>query len=121
MRAELKRIHSPDIDLATYWPDDPECFGFFLQFFAGPESEDGDDSFGITICTTRWLEREKPGMTFFASGYLIVPIYNLESIKAFIKGYCARCSGEDWPEVAAKIGKIAHWEFENYQANLPSQ
>jgi len=117
MKAKLKRLHSPDVDLPNYWPEDTRCFGFLLQFFVGPENEDGDDSFSITVCTPRWLEREKSDGMFFGANHLIVSEYDLASIEAFLKRYCERCSGETWPELAMKIGRIALWEFEDYRPN----
>ncbi len=116
MKAKLKELHSPDIDLLTFWPDDPENFGFLLQFFAGPDKEKGDDSFSIMVCTLRWLEQKKIESIFFGANYLIVAEYDLAAIETFLKNYCERCSGETWFEVATKIGRVAYWEFEDYQS-----
>ena len=114
MTAKLKRMHSPDVDLHNFWPDDPKCFGFLLQFFAGTEKEEGDDAFSIMVCTPRWFEREKSSPIVFGANYLIVAEYDLVAIEEFLRRYCERCSGESWFEVAAKIGRVAHWEFEDY-------
>lgn len=116
IRANLKRLHSPDVDLLTYRPDNAECFGFFLQFFAGPEGEQGDDSFGLTVCTLRWLEREKAEGMFFGVNHLFVESYDLTAIETFLKRYCERCTGDTWSEVAAKVGRVARWEFEDYRS-----
>jgi hypothetical protein len=49
MKAELKRIHNPDIDnLSEYYPNDPENFSFLLQAIVGPLGEDGEESFDYT-------------------------------------------------------------------------
>ena len=39
MRAELKRLHSPDIagPLEKFAPSNDRCFGLFVQVMAGPE------------------------------------------------------------------------------------
>ena len=55
MKAELKRIHSPDADLDVYYPEDPENFSLFLQLMIGPEGEDSEESFDILICTPKWI------------------------------------------------------------------
>lgn len=56
MRAEIRHLHSPDIaDLARYWPEEPDNFGFLLQLLAGPEGEPGEESFDFLVCTPRWL------------------------------------------------------------------
>lgn len=115
MRAKLKRLHSPDIDLSSFLPEDPTSFGFLLQFFAGPDDEPGDDSFSITVCTLSWLEQEKPKRMFFGSNHLIVPNYDLKAIESFLARYCERCIGATWAEVALKLSRVARWEFEDYQ------
>lgn len=115
MRAKIKRWHSPDVDLANFWPEDSECFGFLLQFFAGPENEVGDDSFSITVCTARWLEHKKPAAILFGANHLLVAEYDLAVIETFLQHFCERCSGDTWPEVALKISRVACWEFEDYR------
>jgi hypothetical protein len=49
MKAKLRRLFSVDVDIPSYRPENPEFFGFFLQFFAGTENGKGDDAFGITV------------------------------------------------------------------------
>ena len=57
MNAELKRVHSPDIqNLESYMPENSETFGFLLQAMVGPEGEDGEESVDIEVCTPKWLE-----------------------------------------------------------------
>jgi hypothetical protein len=55
MKGKLMRLHSADVDFSSYQPENPEFFGFFMEFFAGPENGKGTDSFGITVCTLPWL------------------------------------------------------------------
>jgi len=117
MRAELKSIHSPDVDLSGFWPDDPTCFGFLLQAFVGPENEVGEDSFSFTICTPRWLEVEYRDRVTFGANHIIVTEYDLPKIKAHLARYCERCVGDTWSEVAAKVARVGRWEFEDYRPN----
>ena len=107
MKAKIKRLQSPDVDIPSYRPENPEFFVFFMEFFAGPENENGDDSFGITVCTLPWLERNKPDEIFFGKNYLIVDRYDIGKIEVFLSNYCDRCLGDTWVEVASKIGRIA--------------
>ena len=119
MKAKLRRLHSADVDIPSYRPENPEFFGFFMQFFAGPENEKGDDAFGITVCTLPWLEIHKPDEIFFGKNYLIVDRYDVGKIELFLSNYCDRCVGDTWVEVASKIGRIAEWEFEDYREYKP--
>jgi hypothetical protein len=119
MKAKLRRLHSADVDIPSYRPENPEFFGFFLQFFAGTENGKGDDAFGITVCTLPWLEIHKPDEIFFGKNYLIVDRYDIGKIELFLSNYCDRCVGDTWVEVASKIGRIAEWEFEDYREYKP--
>src|SRR5262245_44942424 len=58
---ELKHILSPDIDdLESYFPEDPESFGFSLQLLIGPKDQVGEESFEVMVCTPQWLSRHTP-------------------------------------------------------------
>ncbi len=117
MQAEIKRIHSPDIDdLSSYYPDEPDCFAFLLQVMIGPKDEDWEESFDIEVCTPKWFESKyAENEAIFGRHILIVFEYDLERIKQKISKYCASCSGENWQELANKLGRIGYWEFEDYK------
>jgi hypothetical protein len=115
MRAALKRLHSPDVDLSSYWPDDESNFGFLLQAFIGPENESGEESFGFTVCTPRWLESKAEGRIMFGAHHLIVAEYDLNAIEQHLNRHCERCIGATWQEVAMKLARVGLWEFENYR------
>jgi len=115
MRAQLKRLHSPDVDLENYWPDDPSCFGFLLQAFIGPEDEQGAESFSFTVCSPRWLEQNAGENVRFGANHLILTEYDLGKIEQHLNRYCERCVGNSWQEIAAKVAKVGQWEFEDYR------
>ena len=117
MKAEIKYIHSPDIeDLATYRPIDNESFSFLLQVVAGPEGSDGEESFDITVCTPKWLlENRNNDDIIIARHNIIMFKYDwlklVERIENFVRG----CIGADWNECALKLSRLGYWEFEDYQ------
>jgi hypothetical protein len=37
MKAAVRRLHSPDADLSTFRPDDPDDVGILVQVIAGPD------------------------------------------------------------------------------------
>ncbi len=69
----------------------------------------------MMVCTLRWLEQNRPEDMFFGADYLIVAKYELAAIETLLQRYCEGFSGENWLEIGAKIGRVAHWEFEDYQ------
>ena len=116
MNAELKRVHSPEIDdLENYRPENPTNFAFLLQAMVGPEGEEGEESFDIEVCTPKWLE-ETYGLTDVAIGrhHLIFQEYNYERIIRTITDFLQLCSGKDWNEIAEKVARLGKWEFEDY-------
>jgi hypothetical protein len=120
MKAKLKRIHSPDIDIDSFWPDDPACFSFLLQAMIGPEDQEGEESFSIQVCTPDWLKsRHSETDILFGRHMILVFDYDLDRIKSHIARYCEHCIGEDWQSVADKLSRIGQWEFEDYQPYNP--
>jgi hypothetical protein len=113
IRPSLKRLHSPDIDLESFFPEEDDCFGFLLQaFFAPGEGE----SFDIFICTPKWLERNmKEGDILSGRHYLFVKRYDLEAIRRYLQKWSQHCGGANWREVAQKLSRLGGWEFEDYK------
>lgn len=117
MRAEIKSLYSLDIDdLSKYNPSDPESFYFLLRLIAGPESEVGEESFDIQVCTPKWLlENHKVEEIIIGRHYLIVMEYNYDRLFRFISKFCSSCEGDTWTEVAEKLSRLGYWEFEDYR------
>lgn len=118
MRAKLKALHSPDIDLETFSPDDPTNFGFLLQAMIGPEGQDGMESFDLEVCTPKWLmDRHLHGASpevIFGMHMILVFSYDLHQIRGALERYCERCVGDDWPTLTTKLARLGAWEFEDY-------
>lgn len=116
MKAELKRVHSPDIpDLSSHCFDNGESFCFLLQALVGPEGGNGEESFDIEICTPKWLlENHGKHDVVFGRHRLIVFEYSYNLIINTIEKFIDSCSGNSWEEVAEKIGRLGKWEFEDY-------
>jgi hypothetical protein len=47
--------------------------------------------------------------------YLFMKEYRYEELYGHISGYCSRCMGNSWIEVAQKVSRLGHWEFEDYE------
>jgi hypothetical protein len=106
MRAQLRRLHSPDVqDLKTFSPLPVDAFGFLLQIMVGPEEQQGEDSFDVVVCTPDWLKRNfKTSDIILGQGRILVFEYN-----------CEKCVADTWQDIATKLSRIGRWEFEGYQ------
>lgn len=122
MKAELKRLHSPDIyDLESYRPECSDIFCFLLQAMIGPAGEDGEESFDIQVCTPKWIEKNLgEGEALVGAHHLIVLDYNYQKIVSTIERFLLGCSGGSWGEVAKKASRLGSWEFEAYEEGGPA-
>lgn len=117
MKAELKRLHSPDADdLRAVAPDPNRPFSLFVQAMVGPAGHDGEESFDFVVCTPAWL-REKVEATGPLPGHhhLVVAAYDYDGLERFVRAFCEQCEGATWQEVAAKVGQLGRWEFDDYR------
>ena len=113
MRAVLRGIESPDVDdISTFEPPGPS-FSIPLQMIVGPAGSVGEESFDVVVCSPAWLS-EKPGPVI-GRHLLVVNSFQWKKIRTFLELQVGACEGEDWSEVAKLVGRIGHWEFEDYR------
>lgn len=112
MRARLKALRSDAVpDLSRYVPAVPDDFAIPLVLEVGPLGLRGRERFELLVVTPRWLERRHgrrgavPGR-----GKLVVFEWSFERIRTFLARKIEACTGDTWPEVARKVGRIAEWE-----------
>lgn len=118
MKAIVKSIwlDSATINLDTYLPDDPECFGFWIEFRVGITDREGADDFRLFVCTPEWLKNERSRKRIIWGRHMLFVFeYDLDEIKAEIDWRIESCKGDDWLTIARQIGRFAAWEFEDYQ------
>lgn len=117
MRAKLKNLSSPDVELRSYWPEDESCFGFLIEAQIGPENENNADLFQIMVCTPDWIKTKySERKAIWGCHMLIVFEYDLTEIEATISRYVETCMANDWHGLATKLSRIGGWEFEDYQS-----
>jgi len=118
---EVRSFHSPDLEDVDAWvPPDPDRFGFLLQVMIGPKGGEGEESFSIQVCSPGWLaDRYVRDGIVMGRHHLIVFEYDIAKIKAFISKFVSLSPAATWVEVAAKIGRLGHWEFEDYDDRRP--
>ena len=119
MRAELKRIHSPDVaDLETFRPAKDDDFGLLLQLVVAPKNGEGEESFDTMLCTPKWLIRNhQKSDIVFGRHHLIVFEYNYPEIQNELKRFVESVEADNWDEITTEIGRIGRWEFEDYTSD----
>lgn len=117
MRAQLKSLMTSDIDPDSYWPDEEDNFGFYIQAIIGPEDEEGGDIFGFQVCSPKWLQN-KHSVTdiVFIRHVILMFEYDYQAVERRIADLCNKTIGADWGEIASKIARFGSWEFEDYQS-----
>ena len=122
MRAAIREFFSPDVSGLEGWiPPDPTCFGILLQVFIGPLGGQGYESFDFVVCTPEWLRRKYgDDGVILCRHYILVFEFNLKRIAARIESLVASVEGGDWNEIASKLARYGHWEFEDY-TEAPSE
>lgn len=114
MRAELRHLSSPDVDPEQFQQDGP--FGFLVMAFVGPNDGPGEESFDFMLCTPEWFASCMDRGIMPGRRNIFVKHYDYSELEDFVRDYCASCQGDGWGEVALKVARIAHWEFEDYDS-----
>jgi hypothetical protein len=116
MKAELKALHSPDLDLEHDRPSDDSNFGLLVQIMIGPKGEDSSDTFDAIYCTPTWLaEKAKYESPIVGQYYIVASEYNFKSLKHRLENACSTVEGNSWLELVSRLRPIGHWEFEAIQ------
>jgi Immunity protein 8 len=116
MKAAVRRLHSPDADLSTFRPDDPDDVGILVQVIAGPDGGPGEESFDVMVCTPRWLERRvRADGPLVGRHHLVVASYDGAEVTRFLTAAVEAEHAPTWNDLAARLGRIGMWEFEDYR------
>lgn len=114
MRAELRRLHSPDTSsLPEFRPNGP--FGIAVQAMVGPAGQDGEESFDFVLCTPDWLSENLSNPFTLGRHFLFVHKYNYNALLNFVAEFCYSCEGPSWASIAERVGRLGKWEFEDYR------
>jgi hypothetical protein len=122
MKARLKGMDSYTLpglgELDAYTPEDPQSFALNLNITVGDRDAPWGELFTMTVCTPTWLARQMrsgalPGI-LPGRHYLFVKEYDIDQIERFIRQHIDEADFETWHEVATYVGRLAEWEFEDY-------
>jgi hypothetical protein len=118
MKPVLKLLHSSDTDnLEKFTPVKNEPFACAIDAMFSPEGGEGFESFGIVVCNPEWIaSRIRNSGPLIGRHYIIVSEFNFQELRDTILSFAEQCEGADWREVASKLSRLGHWEFEDYRS-----
>ncbi|MCW6005384.1 immunity 8 family protein [Micromonospora sp. CPCC 205371] len=115
MKAIIRNIHSPDIDLTSGQVEDSLNFSLLIQLIVGPADGPGEESFDVVVCTPAWIAHAvKEHGPLIGRHYLITDRYDIVRIANYLRQYIESLEADTWQGLAEKIGRIGKWEFEDY-------
>ena len=117
MRAAIRSLLTVDYeDPRAFTPEDPTDFLIGLRLTAGPPGEPGEETFDFTVCTPGWLERKMGSKkVYWPRHHLLISRWDWPQIESYVRGYVAGIEGATWHDVAMKLSRLGHWEFEDYR------
>ncbi|MFF2372013.1 Imm8 family immunity protein [Agromyces sp. NPDC058110] len=117
MRATLRNLaFEPDpASLAA----EPTEFRLHTRLTVGPADGPGEESFDITVCTPEWLARacSATGGIYDARHHVIVNLdeFDKRALHDWLLLRVERVKGDNWAEIAERLGRLGAWEFEDYR------
>lgn len=116
MNAALRHILSFDVQDVASWAPPTAEFAIGLRLLVGPEGEEGEESFDLTVCSPGWLEaRVRNESVYDARHHLVVMTFDYPLLASYLKRRVEACHGSSWNEVARQLARLAYWEFEDYR------
>jgi Immunity protein 8 len=88
--------------------------GFSFRLLSAPSDGPGEESFDFMLCTPEWFASNMTDEIMWGRHYAFMKRYNYAELERRVRDYCASCQGESWNEVALKVARVGHWEFEDY-------
>ncbi len=109
---ELKSLHSPDLP-QDQEPVDPADAAVLFEASIGPKGQEDAEVFSFVAITPRALARDQG--TRWGRGYLILNHVSWAGVEAAVRNLLSQCSGDNWAQVAERLNREMHWEFEAYR------
>ena len=115
MRAALKHlIFDP---APTTLPAEPASFSFWVRLIVGPKDGPGEESFDLTVCSPEWLAvRCRQQGIVDGRHHLVVNAddFDQRQLRSWLESRVRQLQGGSWSEIGEKLGRLGHWEFEDY-------
>jgi hypothetical protein len=116
MKAELRSLVTVEHEPVSTVQPEGAAFRVSLRALVGPSGLPGEESFDFDVCSPAWLMAELHSLTIVEGRFLLIARdFDPQRIEDYVRQRIEEASGNDWPEVAGKIARWAHWEFEDYR------
>lgn len=113
MHAQVRSIHFPDLTIDESF--DPANTVQLAEIEVGPSSGEGADIYQITVCTVTALAEMLEKQRFLTGRHwLFVREFGTTEVSAIIRRVIGDVEGHNWHHLAEQIGRIGHWEYEDY-------
>lgn len=116
MKAELRYLHSPDLEEPSLPPDPRNC-SVAIQALIGPDDGPGEESFQFEVITRHHLNQSSG--TRWGRGLLILDSFDWNVVRDLLRARLAIATGETWHDVAVQLNKELLWEFDDYRPYTP--
>jgi hypothetical protein len=82
---------------------------------AGPAGGEGEESFDFEVCTPKLLhELTRRDGPVNGRHHVIIDTFNWPALQSYFQKLVSRCQVWDWHQIATKLSRYGHWEFEDY-------
>ncbi|RAO45193.1 hypothetical protein GAR06_03384 [Micromonospora saelicesensis] len=114
MRVVVHSVRFPDLEEQGP-PEDPAVTAQLVEIYAGPSDGPGEERFQATVCTPAALSRVLAKQDVVVGRHwLFVDQFDAGRVEHFLRRLIQNVEGASWSEVAAKVGRLAQHEFEDY-------
>lgn len=121
MRAKVKGIWSDD----PLWDGSqasPDSFCVHVRVLVGPADGPGEESFDVLVCHPSYLSEQLGDEDVIAGRhYLFTRRLNKSLTENYLRKYIEGIDQPTWEQIAERVGRIGHWEFEDYALAPPSR
>lgn len=113
MKAELKKIHSPDVyDMKNYKPGDK--FNVFVQFIIGLHNGPGEEAIDSYVCSYDFSREKKDEKIYIEDRHIVMSAYNYCELKDFISNFIGLFEEKNWIDLVKHFSVLGRWEFDGY-------
>lgn len=114
MKAQIKDIHCSDVPWFQGWrPDSAEDIFLSLQLEIGPQGEEGEDIFSITVTSPEALRARASNTCILAErATMIVTFWDWPIIHTRLGEMVETCEGSHWMELSMCLQRYFLWEYE---------